>query len=127
MSIKDVIGITYITDVICITEVKDATFTSEIINITDIIIISQFKMSYVAGRYATDIKDITHVKDVIFKTVIINNRHDIHHTCKSVVSIEDVVCTYKTYITEVEDVTIITNIALQTLYLSLTAKCHEHQ
>jgi hypothetical protein len=80
MSIIDVVGITYITDVICITEAKDVTIITGTINITDIIIISQFKMSYVAGRYATDIKGIIDVKDVTFITVIINSRHDIHHT-----------------------------------------------
>jgi hypothetical protein len=90
MRIEDV-GITYITYVICITEVKDVTFTTDIMNITDIIIIAQIKMSYVAGRYATDIKGITDVKDVTFITVIINNRHDIYHTCKNVMNIEDVV------------------------------------
>ncbi len=65
-------------------------------NITDIIIITQIKMSDVAGRYATDIKGITNVKDVTFITVIINNRHDIHHTCKSVMNIKDVVSTNMT-------------------------------
>jgi hypothetical protein len=91
MSIKDVVGIIYITVVICITEVKDTTFTSEMINITYINIMTQIKMSYVADRYTTDIKDITHVKDVTFRTVIINNRQDIYPTCKSVMSIGDVV------------------------------------
>jgi len=74
-------------------------------------------MSYVADRYTTDIKGITDVKDVTFITVIINNGHDIHHTCKSVMSTEDVVSTYKTYIiciTEVKDVAIITDIVFVT-------------
>jgi hypothetical protein len=60
---------------------------------------------------------ITDVKDVSFITTIIINIHDIYHSCKYVMSIEDVVSTYKTdiiCIIEVKDITIITDIVFVT-------------
>ncbi len=60
---------------------------------------------------------ITDVKDVSFITTIIINIYDIYHACKYVMSIEDVVSTFKTdiiCITEVKDITILTDIVFVT-------------
>jgi hypothetical protein len=54
---------------------------------------------------------ITDVKDVSFITTIIINIHDIYHACKYVMSIEDVVSTFKTDIICITEVKDITNIA----------------